>query len=59
MFDIVSLAVTFLISLYLVNLVYEDNKKTKELAIQAIASEMRYDNIETNNSESNTISCNI
>ena len=40
MFDIVSLAVTFLIRLYVVNLLYEDNKKTKELAIDAIANSM-------------------
>lgn len=59
MFDIVSLALTFIISLYVVNLVYEDNKKTKEQAIEAIANAMNYDNKEPNNSEPETISVNI
>ena len=36
-FDIISLALTFIISVHLINLVYEDNKKTKEAAIDALA----------------------
>lgn len=53
-FDIISLSVVFLISLYLVYLVNEDNKKTKELAIEAIANAMH-----NSDSKDNNISVNI
>lgn len=44
-FDIISLALTFIISLHLINLVYEDNKKTKEAAIDALANAMGESNL--------------
>jgi hypothetical protein len=53
-FDIISLSVVFLISLYLVYLVNEDNKKTKELAIESIANAMH-----NSDSKDNNISINI